>query len=105
MSIYKEHCLYEILHGNMALETPVSASGSQNTMPEEMRRFFQTIQRSIIVNPLNKKWYGLIWLVKAVMQNFVSVIIFLLLILPESGSCSIMIVELYEVLKREGLRS
>lgn len=29
MSIYKEHCLYEILPGNMALETPVSASGSQ----------------------------------------------------------------------------
>ncbi len=105
MSIYKEHCLYEILPGNMALETPVSASGSQNTTPEEMRHFFQTIQRSIIAKPLNKKWYGLIWLVKAVMQNFVSVITFLLLILSEGGSCSIMIVELYEVLKREGLRS
>ena len=55
MSIYKEYYLYEISHGNMALETPVSASGSQNTTPEEMRHFFQTIQKSIIANPLNKK--------------------------------------------------
>ena len=39
-------CLYEISHGNMALEIPVSASGSQNTTPEEMLYFFQTIQRS-----------------------------------------------------------
>ena len=39
------------------------------------------------------------------MQNFVSVIIFPLLILSESGACSIMTVERYEALKREELRS
>lgn len=72
---------------------------------EETQLFFQIIPKSIIVSPLSRKSYVLIWQEKAVIQNFVSVITFLLLLLPESGFCSIMIVVLYEALKREALRS
>ena len=61
----KLRAVHEYLQGALSLrdialkygvgDTPVSASGLQNTTPEGMRHFFQTIQRSIIANPLNKK--------------------------------------------------